>query len=370
MLSEHELPPIAPPLLAWYGEHRRDLPWRKTKDPYRIWISEIMLQQTLVQAVIPYYLRFTEILPDVRALSSCPEEKLLKLWEGLGYYSRVLNMKKAAGIIVNEMGARMPGSFKELLALPGIGRYTAGAIASIAYGERVPAVDGNVLRIVSRLLKSPEDISRQAVKKAWEELLLPVVPGESPGDFNQALMDLGAMVCTGKGTPECASCPLYAFCRAGQAGEGALFPKKAAKKERRIEERTLLLLVDESASLLHRRPEGGLLGGLYEIPALPGLIPKEELEKAVRQSGLYALKDGQVHGSLEQTQSSMEIEELPCATHRFSHVEWRMIAYRIHMEGLAEQAKRLEKEGYVLKRRGEDGGYPIPSAFRSYAGYL
>lgn len=225
---------IAAPLLAWYDSGRRILPWREEPTPYHVWLSEIMLQQTRVEAVKPYYDRFLQALPDIESLAAADEEKLLKLWEGLGYYNRARNLKKAAQILVSEYGGRMPDDYEIILSLPGIGSYTAGAISSIAFGKAYPAVDGNVLRILARLRTDERDILQAGVKKSVEEELADVMPKDRPGDFNQALMELGAMVCIPNGAPKCDVCPWKELCRARAQGITGEFPKKAGKKPRSI----------------------------------------------------------------------------------------------------------------------------------------
>ena len=226
---------IVQPLISWYRQNKRILPWRDQKNAYYTWVSEIMLQQTRVEAVKPYFLRFIGELPDVKALAECPEEKLMKLWEGLGYYNRVRNMQTAAQNVVSEYSGILPASYEELLALKGIGSYTAGAIASIAYDIPVPAVDGNVLRVFSRITEDRQDIMKQSVRRQVEEKLLGIMPKEAPGDFNQALMELGAVVCVPNGPARCTECPVAAFCRAYHHGIVDELPVKAPKKKRTIE---------------------------------------------------------------------------------------------------------------------------------------
>nr|MBQ8252548.1 A/G-specific adenine glycosylase [Lachnospiraceae bacterium] len=241
---------IVKPLLAWYDQNKRILPWRENRDPYRIWVSEIMLQQTRVEAVKPYYDRFLKQLPDVESLAEVQEEHLLKLWEGLGYYNRVKNMQKAALVMKDVYEGRMPEEYELLLQLPGIGSYTAGAIASIAFGKPVVAVDGNVLRIITRLTADPSDILSEKFKKQVREQLLTIVPADRPGDFNQALMELGATVCLPNGAPKCHACPWHDICMARQQGRLDEIPYKKKKKPRVIEEKTVLLLRDGEKTLI------------------------------------------------------------------------------------------------------------------------
>ena len=220
-----ELREIAEPLLAWYDGHARKLPWRDNPEPYRVWVSEIMLQQTRVEAVKPYFERFLKELPTIRHLAEVPEERLMKLWEGLGYYNRVRNMQKAACRIVEEYQGEMPADFDRIRELPGIGSYTAGAIASFAFGIPKPAVDGNVLRVLSRVTKSYEDIMKQAVRRKMEERVEAVIPCDRAGDFNQSLIELGAIVCVPNGAPKCGECPLKMLCRAHAEGVEEELPR-------------------------------------------------------------------------------------------------------------------------------------------------
>ncbi len=374
-MDTNNLPRIAEPLLAWFSENARVLPWREHPSPYFVWVSEIMLQQTRVEAVKPYFARFTEALPDVEALAACPEERLLKLWEGLGYYNRVRNMQRAAQLVAREYGGELPYTYEELLKLPGIGSYTAGAIASIAHGQAVPAVDGNVLRVISRICGSEEDISKQSVRIQMEQELHAVMPQDRPGAYNQALMELGATVCLPNGTPDCESCPVREFCYAKQAGRQMELPVKAAKKARRIEERTVLVIRDDRCAAVRRRPEKGLLAGLYELPNCEGHLTQDEALAAVKGYGFRPIR----------------ILPLAPAKHIFSHIEWRMIGYMVLVEeqpGWA-QAERPQQDGMKdgtqteMQTGTEDGGtllfvetartqreYPIPAAFAAYAKYL
>ena len=246
------------PLLAWYRANARDLPWRRTTDPYQIWVSEIMLQQTRVAAVLGYYARFLETFPTVEALAAAPEERLMKLWEGLGYYSRARNLQKAARIVA-EQGGRFPDTYQDLLALPGVGDYTASAIASAAFGRREAAVDGNVLRVVMRLTDCRDDIADPKVKKAVRAQIQAVMP-EAEADirvFNQATMELGATVCAPNGPPRCLECPAMAFCKGRLRGTAEDLPVKGAKKPRRVEEKTVFLLVRDGKIALRKRPGPG-----------------------------------------------------------------------------------------------------------------
>ncbi len=335
------------PLLSWYQEHARILPWRENPESYRVWISEIMLQQTRVEAVKPYFNRFLQWLPDVKALAEVEEEKLLKLWEGLGYYNRARNLKKAAQVIMEEYGGQLPASYEQLQKLPGIGSYTAGAVASIAYGIPVPAVDGNVLRVLSRVLASSEDILKQSVKKQMEEDLRLTMPRNHASQFNQGLIEIGAMVCVPNGQPKCGECPLASICLARKEGLLDSIPYKTPKKPRKIEERTILLLEDERRIAIEKRPDQGLLASLYQFPNLEGRWEAEDVQKFLEEHG----------GVVGRIQDAGE------SRHIFSHVEWHMIGYRIFMEQVPETYLFVEKEAIREK-------YPIPNAFRAYTKLL
>lgn len=322
-------------LLQWYPDHHRDLPWRKTRDPYAIWVSEIMLQQTRVAAVIPYYERFLSELPDAKTLAAVSDDRLMRLWQGLGYYSRAKNLKRAAEIVVRQYGGRMPDTYEALLSLPGIGSYTAGAIASIAFGERVPAVDGNVLRVYARLMNNPSDVADPAVKTRVFDELKAVMPKE-PGMFNQAMMELGATVCVPNGQPLCGACPLAEVCRAKAAGTAGLLPNKAPKKPRAIENRTVFALYDRGAPLLKKRPDKGLLAGLYELPNVPGTLSTADAMEWLSAHGLHP-----VGGLLCYS-----------AKHVFTHIEWHMRVYAADVAG--------EGIGDFVR---DDGNRSIPTAF-------
>ena len=343
---------IAPPLLAWYDENRRILPWREKPEPYRVWVSEIMLQQTRVEAVKPYFARFMEHLPDVESLAAVEEDELLKLWEGLGYYSRARNLKAAAQQIVEQHGGKMPSEYHDLIKLKGIGSYTAGAISSIAFGHPVPAVDGNVLRVIMRLLADDSDISEASVRKRVEEDLKPVMPKDRPGDFNQALMELGATVCLPNGAPKCAECPWKTFCRAGIEESWQQYPKKAVKKPRTVEYRTILVIRDGHRAVIRRRPNKGLLAGMYEFPSLLGKASLDEVKDWLSAQGVCAVR----------------IEKLPESKHIFTHKEWHMTGYMVLVDGLEPMHK--DPSLMFVETQETEEKYPIPSAFSAYTGYL
>lgn len=362
-MKKEELKKINEPLLEWFDKNARVLPWRERPEPYRVWVSEIMLQQTRVEAVKPFFARFMDALPDVAALAACPEERLLKLWEGLGYYNRVRNMQIAAQTVVSEYGGKLPADYGALLKLKGIGSYTAGAIASIAYGIPVPAVDGNVLRVISRVLASDADITKQSVKKEIEEMLHETMPKDRAGAYNQALMELGALVCVPNGMAKCERCPLADLCQARKRDIVMELPKKAPKKERRIENRTVLIIKDGDRVAIDRRPSKGLLAGLYELPNEADTLSQEEVLALLKERGLMPIR----------------IKKLTQAKHIFSHVEWHMTGYAV----LVEEPVRSESGTYVFKdANGRENRYlfvepektqeqyPIPAAFAAYTEYL
>lgn len=345
-----DLGKIGEPLLAWYDCNKRALPWREEASPYRVWVSEIMLQQTRVEAVKPYFERFLKELPDIGSLAAAKEDTLLKLWEGLGYYNRVRNMQKAARVLVEEHGGQMPKDFEEILKLPGIGSYTAGAIASIAFGIPKPAVDGNVLRVLSRYTKSYEDIMKQSVRRRMEEAVESVIPKDRAGDFNQALIELGALICVPKGATKCEECPLKESCRARIDGVIEELPKKTPLKRRRIQKKTVFVLVSDNKAALKKRPSKGLLAGLYELPNLDGHLLLEEALAYVKRLGL----------------SPIRIQKLPQAKHVFSHLEWHMEGYAVKIEEPEEGADGI----FFVEKEEMERRYSIPSAFLAYVGYF
>ena len=305
-------------LLPWYRENRRDLPWRQDKEPYHVWLSEIMLQQTRVEAVKGYYARFLEALPTIADLAGCDDDKLHKLWEGLGYYSRVRNLKKAAMQIMECHGGIFPRSHAAVRALPGIGDYTAGAICSICFDLPTPAVDGNVLRVVSRLTEDSTPIDLPAQKKAVQTALEAVYPADA-GDFTQALMELGATLCGPNRSPKCEECPCRAFCRSALHGTAESLPVKLPKKGKRVEEKTVFILSCGDCYALRKRPETGLLAGLWEFPNVEGALSTEAAIAAAEAMGL------RIRDIRKQVQRS----------HIFTHIRWEMQG--IYLE-TAEQA--------------------------------
>lgn len=345
---------IVEPLLTWYQEHARVLPWRQDPSPYHVWLSEIMLQQTRVEAVKEYYKRFLLALPTVQDLAEVEEDQLLKLWQGLGYYNRARNMQKAAQVICTEYGGSFPSEYQQWLDLPGVGEYTAGAVVSMAFDRKQPAVDGNVYRIYTRLQEDGTDITKTDFKRRVREEIQNIMP-ENPGQFNQAWMDLGATVCLPNGTPLCDQCPLKKLCRSHQKGTELSYPVKPAKKPRRIEERTVFLLEYEGKYLIQKRPEKGLLAGLWEFPGQDGYLNPEQISLGLQDLGV--LRKG----------GTEEIELLGKAKHIFSHVEWHMIGYAVHLSAINESLLDI---GVFSSIKDLQDIYSIPSAFSYYLDYL
>ncbi len=329
-------------LLPWYDRGHRELPWRQDREPYHVWLSEIMLQQTRVEAVRGYYLRFLEALPSLEALAACDDERLHKLWEGLGYYSRVRNLKKTAQILVETQNGQFPRSYEALLRLPGIGSYTAGAICSICFDLPTPAVDGNVLRVVSRLTEDPTPIDLPAYKAAVAAELERVYPPQA-GKFTQALMELGATLCGPNRPPECEKCPCYGFCLGGQHGTAEEFPKKSPKKMRRVEEKTVLSLSCGDALALEKRPEQGLLAGLWQFPNVPG---KLEPEQALAQAEKWGLQPRDLLRQVERQ-------------HIFTHIRWELRGYYIEVAQPGGPFSWLDRD-----QLRQDAA--LPTAFRQF----
>ena len=329
-------------LLPWYGACKRDLPWRKTKEPYRVWLSEIMLQQTRVEAVKGYYARFLEALPTVEALASCDDEPLHKLWEGLGYYSRVRNLKKAAREVVTKHGGVFPHSYEEVLTLPGIGEYTAGAVCSICFDAPTPAVDGNVLRVVSRLLDDATPIDLPIHKKKIRQALEEVYPAQA-GDFTQALMELGATVCGPNKKPECANCPCKAFCLGYARGTAEQLPVKSPKKSRRTEEKTVFIFRSDGKYALKKRENKGLLAGLWQFPDVPGKLTLEQALEAARSLGL------------QPTDVRRQLDR----SHIFTHIQWDMTGFYLDVKEPAGDFVWMTGEEITEKAA-------LPTAYRQF----
>ena len=389
-------------LLLWYEKNRRILPWREDPTPYHVWISEIMLQQTRVEAVKGYYARFLESLPDIAALAAADEDTYLKLWEGLGYYSRVRNLHKAAVVLMEDYGGQMPASAADLRKLPGIGPYTAAAISSIAFGEPVPAIDGNLLRVFARLTCYEDSILTPQARKDAEAFFGPLIElanaehlgddlvtfDASPGAFNQALMDLGATICLPNAAPLCDKCPLAAFCRAHAEGREMELPNRPAKAQRTIEDMTVFLIRFKGGILLRKRPDTGLLASLYEFPNVPGHLKKADALRTVEEMGFGPLR----------------IKKLPPAKHIFTHKEWHMTAWEVFadewtafdrtaperrtaedpapVQGAAAPADSVSAPADTQKEAADDGRlfiadidairdvWSVPSAFAAYRDYL
>lgn len=334
---------IREPLLTWYRLNHRKLKWRNTVNPYYIWLSEIMLQQTRVEAVKGYYDRFLKEVPDIEALSKIPEEKLLKLWEGLGYYNRARNLQKAALLIMDMHHGEFPVVYDEVLALPGIGEYTAGAICSICYDMPTPAVDGNVLRVMMRLSNCRDNIDENKTKKKARKQLLPLYEIGSCGELTQALMELGAMVCIPNGSPKCEQCPLKEQCIAFQKKTYEELPIRSVKRKRQVEEKTVFVLHNGQQYGIRKREDGGLLANMWEFFHTKGKLSVEDALKFVSEKGFEPIL-------LEK--------EIPY-THVFSHVEWRMTAYYI-------ACQKRQKELKWVDRKDLEERYALPTAFKVF----
>ena len=333
---------LPPAILPWYASAARDLPWRHTRDPYRIWVSEIMLQQTRVEAVKGYYARFLEALPTIESLALCEDELLHKLWEGLGYYSRVRNLKKAAQMILADFDGVFPREHSQVLRLPGIGPYTAGAVCSIAFDSPTPAVDGNVLRLVSRLRDDPSPIDSPATKKRVTEALSDVYPREA-GLFTQALMELGATLCGPNWAPQCGDCPCRGFCLGRRNGTAQTLPVKSPRKEKRKEEKTVFVLFCQDSVALRKRESTGLLAGLWEFPNVPG---KLEAADALGQLESWGLQP-------------TGLEKIIHRKHIFTHILWEM-------EGVYAQVDRKSPQFVWMTRSELETNAALPTAFRQF----
>ena len=330
-------------LLDWYARHGRDLPWRRTRDPYRIWLSEVILQQTRVAQGMDYYLRFTERFPDVGSLAAAPEDEVLKLWQGLGYYSRMRNLQKAAKVIVSDFGGELPRTCASLKTLPGIGDYTAAAIASINFGEPVAAVDGNLLRVAARVSGCGEDIMDAKVRRLFRQRLDAAIDANRPGAYNQAMMDLGATVCLPNGAPKCEICPARMMCEAYKNGLTEVLPVRAKKKARKIEERTVLLLFQNGKAALRKRADTGLLASLWEFPSVLGNLDEAGVSLALAQMGL----------------SAKSIEPAGSAKHIFTHIEWEMKGYFADVTGETDDLFWADAAAFDAAA--------IPTAFKKFA---
>lgn len=336
--------------MQWYSAHYRSLPWRNEPTPYHVWVSEIMLQQTRIEAVLPYYRRFIDTLPTVADLAAAPNELLLKLWEGLGYYSRVRNMQRAAQMVMSEYDGALPADYDALRSLPGIGPYTAGAIASIAFGIPVPAVDGNVMRVLSRLTADETDVLSNEGKKRFTALAWDLTPEQGAGRFNQALMELGETVCVPNGEPHCDICPLQRECEGYRLGCAPNLPVRIKKASRRVEKRQVALVKVSGnlpAVLLHKRPNSGLLADLWEFPNTLSDDPLDGLPACLRSG-------------------CVKIADLPSCKHLFSHIEWQMTGavYAMNNDTCLPDGFVIANLDAVMKE------FALPSAFRVYTAML
>ena len=335
------LSPIVEPLLNWFDQNKRELPWRQDKEPYHVWISEIMLQQTRIEAVMGYYARFLDALPDVESLSRVDDDALMKLWEGLGYYSRARNLKKAAIVIMEEYGGAFPTTFDELQKLPGIGEYTAGAIASICFDEKVPAVDGNVLRVIARVQGSKENVLLPQTKKTVTEQLRKIMPRRA-GAFNEALMELGELVCLPNGAPLCDSCPLQENCTAYKKGMTEQLPVRVKRMKRRRADLSVFMITAEDGRIaIEKRPDTGLLSGMYQLPNIEGFHTEKELQSVLPE------------WDIEPTDITFTKE----AKHVFTHIDWYMKAYHVTVK------MRNERFIWVTADELKDS-FPLPTAFQ------
>ncbi len=349
---------VAPKVVEYYELHKRDLPWRKDNDPYHVWVSEIMLQQTRIEAVRKYYRRFMKLLPNVEALALVEDEKLMKLWEGLGYYSRARNLKKAA-LILNESNENaLPKTYQELIKLPGIGSYTAGAIASICYGEAVAAVDGNVLRVISRLIRNKKNVLDAKVKKGVEEMLTTVLmkSGVNSSSFNQGIMEIGEMICKPNKMPLCKECPLHSWCLAFQNQEQALIPLRIKNTKRVMEEKTVVIYQINDKILLEKRENSGLLAGMFQFPLYDGHLNETQVKEMVEEKWREILEET-VHPSLYALENYKHI---------FSHKEWHMVGYHILINVSGEIENVLTSEGVWVTKKEIEKEYALPTAFVMY----
>lgn len=302
-------------LLNWYQQNKRDLPWRKDQNPYHVWISEIMLQQTRIEAVIGYYDRFIKRLPSIQDLAQINDDELLKLWEGLGYYTRARNLKKAAIMIMEEYDGIFPNTFEQIMSLPGIGEYTASAIGSICFSLKEVTIDGNVLRVYMRLQNCYDNVDDLKIRRKVRNELQKIMPEEA-GDFNQALMELGETICLPNGIPKCSECPLKNFCKSYQNDTYLELPIKNKKKDKKEEKYTILLFYYKSQFVLEKRKESGLLQNLWQFPNIQGHLTKKQLENYLKENKIKFLK----------------VKKSVSYTHIFTHKRWNMISYMVELD--------------------------------------
>lgn len=347
-MENQERKEFAEKVLTYYRSHRRVLPWREHPLPYYVWLSEIMLQQTRVETVIPYFERFVKKFPTIKDLAKGEEEDLMKLWEGLGYYSRARNLQKAAKEIVRNYDGSLPSSKKELMSLPGIGPYTAGAIASIAFGNRETAVDGNLIRVASRILSYGDSVTKVSGKKIIEHFWQEVLPQKNAGDFNQAIMDIGSTICLPNGTPRCELCPISSHCRAYQNGNPMDYPKREEKKPRRIEEKTVWILYRDEEIAFEKRERDGLLAEMWQFPMAEGHLDEEEARAWLLERDFFAIR--MVKG--------------PVAKHVFSHIEWKMVSWKVFLDNISVNEHSTDDFSWFSKQEMDE--ITLPTAFRKF----
>lgn len=339
-----ELKQIVKPLLTWFEKEKRDLPWRHTSDSYKIWISEIMLQQTRVEAVKEYYKRFLNVLPTLKDLANVDEDKLLKIWEGLGYYSRARNLKKCAEQLIQNNQTELPRDYELLKKLPGIGSYAAGSIGSIAYNLKTPAIDGNVLRVMTRIFEDDRDIMREKVRKEYFEKISKIMP-DNTRDFTESLMELGALICVPNGEPLCKKCPISFLCQAFIHGTTNKYPNKKKEAKRKIEIKTIIILEYNEKIAIQKRPSTGLLASMYEFYNCENKLSEKQLIEYLKKDRVE-LKD---------------ITALGDTKHIFSHIEWHMTGYLVHCKKINEN-----RFLWVTPEKLENT-YSLPTAFHFYA---
>jgi A/G-specific adenine glycosylase len=344
-MNQHQIEFLRNKLIKWYDKNARVLPWRNHPTPYEVMLSEIMLQQTRVDTVKSYYVNFLEVVPTIFDLAKLPDEQLYKLWQGLGYYSRAKNLKKAAMIIVDEYAGVVPSNKEDLLKLPGIGDYSSGSIASIAYGKKYSAVDGNVLRVIARITSNQGDIASPNVKREIQQLVEEILPMDRVGDFNQSLMELGATICLPNGAPKCEECPLNSICLAKEKGLIDSIPLKTKKKARTIEKKTVFMIETKNSICLSQRSETGLLFNLWELPNTFGYLNLNEVKKY--------LENNQI--------TEYEVNQLEPSRHIFSHIEWDMIGYRVRLNEQKPIENMVWASEIELKSR-----YSVPTAFQKF----
>ena len=332
-------------LISWYRRSARELPWRKTRDPYAIWISEVMLQQTRAVTVIPYWERFLKEAPTVKSLAELPDDRLMKLWEGLGYYNRARNLKKCARFLMEKYDGKLPNDYEKLRELPGFGPYIAAAVGAFAFSLPVVPADGNVFRVFCRFYGISDDLRSETTKRKIRALAVENT-AEPAGDYGQALIELGATVCI-PGTPSCDLCPLAPGCTAKALGSQADLPFISRARPRRIERRCVVVVSCGGKMLLRKRPNKGLLAGLYELPSYLGEGSEKKTLLFVKKMGFEALR----------------IRSLPFAKHIFSHLEWHMDAYRVDV---AETALPVGCEGILVTPDELGRTYALPSAFSAW----